>query len=119
VRKRIVVVALAVLFVVLAFLSSCTQPGGSTTTTAPASNPFVGTWSLSGIATYTFAADKTCSISGSLVTALSGTYSYTDKQINISWSDGTSTSALYVINGNTMTWTPVSGSGLPVTLTKQ
>lgn len=97
----------------------------------PPVNPFLGTWSYSGdlpdsqvgTITYTFVADMTFSgtyfhfLGDAESGIMQGTYTYTASQLNMTLSDGTTDSVLYVITGNEMTWTwPTSGVSIILTL---
>jgi len=51
--------------------------------------------------TYTFEADMSCSTAGFSV-ATGGIYSYTDTQLDITWPNGNTFAALYMIDGDRM-----------------
>lgn len=108
-------------------VSACQVSGPSDPSAPPASpapsNPFVGTWAgtVFGPVSYTFKADKTFSavIAANNPPEGSGTYTYTDTQLAMHWTGGSVVAILYTIDGKTMTWAPVSGPGMLITLTKQ
>jgi hypothetical protein len=88
-------------------------------------NPLIGKWSTTvmGVMSFEFRADMTCEQStaapdGTPISSITGTYKYTDTQIDFAWSDGTSLSILYSIDGKVMTAVPTTG-GISLSFVKQ